>query len=489
MVTVRTRYAGSPTGYLHIGGAWNTFFVWLFARHSRGTMILRMEDTDRTRSTQEYERAILEDLRWLGLDWDEGPDVGGPYGPYRQTERFDLYTQFARELLQRGAAYECFCTPEELEAERRLAKERRAPYRYSGRCRTLSAAERERFLAEGRKAAVRVHIKDFGRSIVVDDLVRGRVEFSPEHLDDYIIVRSDGSPLYNFANVVDDHLMTITHVIRGAEHLSNTPKQLVMYEALGWPPPQFAHLPVILGTDRKKLSKRSGDTAVRDYHRQGYLPAALLNFFALMGWYPEEDREIYSVPELVEKFRIEDLGKASPVFDLTKLEWMNGVYMRRALEQEPERVVDVCLDVLKERGLLTDPVSTGQRAYVAQVVRTLGDRLKVGTDILAYGDFFFTEVSFEPAAEEKYLRQPEIPAILRTLAERLDRDGAWSREVAESAVRGLAEERGVHSREIIHPVRVALTGKTLGPGLFELMEVLGRQRVVDRLRAAAARNT
>lgn len=245
MVTVRTRYAGSPTGYLHIGGAWNTFFVWLFARHNRGTMILRMEDTDRTRSTQEFEQAILEDIRWLGLDWDEGPDVGGPYGPYRQTERFDLYTKFARELLQRGAAYECFCTPEELEAERRRARERRAPYRYSGRCRDLSASERERILAEGRKPAIRVHIKDFGRTIVVDDLVRGRVEFAPEHLDDYIIVRSDGSPLYNFANVVDDHLMTITHVIRGAEHLSNTPKQLVMYEALGWPPPQFAHLPVI----------------------------------------------------------------------------------------------------------------------------------------------------------------------------------------------------------------------------------------------------
>ncbi len=486
-VTVRTRYAGSPTGYLHIGGAWNTFFVWLFARHNRGTMILRMEDTDRTRSTQEYEQAILEDLRWLGLNWDEGPDVGGRYGPYRQTERFELYTQYAHELLQRGAAYECYCTPEELDAERRAAQARHLPYRYSGRCRALPAAGRARFVEEGRRPAVRVRIKDFGRAIVVDDLVRGRVEFSPEHLDDYIIVRSDGSPLYNFANVVDDHSMAITHVIRGAEHLSNTPKQLVIYEALAWAPPQFAHLPVILGTDRKKLSKRLGDTAVRDYRRHGYLPEVMLNFFALMGWYPEEDREVYSVAELVEKFRLEDLRRPSPVFDLAKLNWLNGVYMRRALDTDPEHVVDTCLEVLVEQGVLSRPVSSEQREYVGQVVRVLGDRLKVGEDILTSGDFFFADVSYDPTAEQQYLRQPAVSDLLRALADRLDRNGVLSRESAEVAVRGLAEEKGMHSREIIHPVRVALTGKTAGPGLFELMELLGRQRVVDRLRAAATR--
>lgn len=486
-MSVRTRYAGSPTGSLHIGGAWTAFFNWLFARHHRGTFIIRVEDTDRSRSTGEFERAILEDLRWLGLEWDEGPDVGGPYGPYRQTERFDLYRRYARELLERGAAYECFCTPEELEAERRRAQERRAPYRYSGRCRALSPADRAAFVAEGRHPAIRVRIRDGGRVIVVNDLVRGAVEFSPEALDDYIIVRSDGSPLYNFANVVDDHLMAITHSIRGAEHLSNTPKQLVMYEALGWTPPAFAHLPVILGADRKKLSKRFGDTGVRDYRRQGYLPEALLNFFALMGWYPQEDREIYTVAELVERFRIEELGKASPTFDLAKLTWFNGVYMRQALETGPGRVVDLCLMVLAERGVLSARVSAEQRAYVEQVVRVLGDRLKVGEDILTYGDFFFTEVTYDPAAEEKWLRQPQVSGLLRSLADRLENDGALRREAAEAAVRGLAEEHRIHSREIIHPVRVALTGKTAGPGLFELMELLGRQRVVARLRSAAAR--
>ncbi len=487
MVTVRTRYAGSPTGYQHIGGSWTAFFNWLFARRHDGGFIIRVEDTDRTRSTQEYERAILDDLRWLGLDWDEGPDVGGPFRPYRQTERFDLYAEYARELRQRGAAYECYCTPEELEVERRRARETRAPYRYSGRCRELSAAQRQQFIVEGRRPSIRVRVRDFGRTIVVEDLVRGGVAFAPEHLDDYIIVRSDGSPLYNFANAVDDHLMEITHVIRGAEHLSNTPKQLVMYEALGWSPPRFAHLPVILGTDRKKLSKRSGDTAVRDYRRQGYLPEALLNFFALMGWYPEEDREVYTLQELVAKFRIEDLRKASPIFDLAKLTWLNGVYMRQVLETDPGRVVDICLVVLVEHGLLSAPISTEKRSYVEQVVRVLGDRLKVGEDILASGDFFFRDVTYDPAAVQKYLRQPQVPGLLGTLADRLERDGAWSREAAEGAVRGLAEERGIHSREIIHPVRVALTGRTTGPGLFELMELLGRQRVVDRLRAAATR--
>jgi len=486
-VTVRTRYAGSPTGLLHVGGAWTAFFNWLFARHHGGAFALRVEDTDRSRSTEASERAILEDLRWLGLDWDEGPDMGGPYGPYRQSERFDLYTRYARELLERDAAYNCYCTPAELEAERQAARARHLPYRYSGRCRDLSAAQRAAFVAEGRRPVIRLCVTHFGRTIAVDDLVRGRVEFSPEHLDDYIIVRSDGSPLYNFANVVDDHLMAISHVIRGAEHLSNTPKQLVMYEALGWALPRFAHLPVILGADRKKLSKRLGDTAVSDYRRRGYLPEALLNFFVLMGWYPEENREVYTVAELVEKFRLEDLRGASPIFDLAKLNWLNGLYMRRALEDDPGRVVDIGVRVLAEHGLLGEPVGREQRAYVDQVVRVLGERLKVGEDILTVGDFFFRDVVFDPAAEERYLRQPESAGLLRSLAERLDGDGALSRAAAEAAVRGLAEERGVHSREIIHPVRVALTGKTTGPGLFELMEVLGRERVVARLRSAAAR--
>jgi len=469
-----------------MGGAWNCFFVWLFARHHNGAMVIRIEDTDRARSTQEYEQAILEDLRWLGLDWEEGPDSGGPFGPYRQTERFDLYGRYARELLDRGAAYRCYCTQEELDAERRRTRERRLPYRYSGRCRDLSAEARVAFEAEGRQPVVRVRIRDVGRTIVVLDLIRGSVEFSPEHLDDYIIVRSDGSPLYNFANVVDDHLMEISHSIRGAEHLSNTPKQQVLYEALGWTPPQFAHLPVILGTDRKKLSKRLGDTALRDYRRQGYLPEALRNFFALMGWYPEEDREIYTLEELIRKFRLEEIGRSPAVFDVTKLNWMNGVYMRQMMERDSYRMVDLAVAILQGRGLLPPEATEEQRTYVARVVEALGDRIKVGEDILTYGDFFFRDVTFDPAAVERYLRGPHISTLLTALADRIERGDGWNHQAAEQAVRRLAEERGLHSRELIHPVRVALSGKTAGPGLFELMEVLGRARVVARLRAAAA---
>ncbi len=480
-MTVRTRYAPSPTGYLHVGGAWTAFFNWLFARNQRGAFILRIEDTDRSRSTEEYERTILDDFRWLGLLWDEGPDVGGRAGPYRQTERSHLYQRYAQELLERGAAYHCYCTPAELDAERKAAQAARRPYRYSGRCRALSDAQRAQFISEGRTPTLRLRIHDDGKAIVVHDLVRGDVSFEPEHLDDYIIVRSDGTPLYNFANVVDDHLMEITHIIRGSDHLSNTPKQWLMYRALGWTPPAVAHLPLILGADRKKLSKRFADTAVRDYRREGYLPEALLNFFALMAWHPEAEREVYAVEELIARFRLEDLGQASPTFDLAKLTWLNGLYMHDLLQRDPRRVVDVCVESLKTASLLDGEATPQTRDYIASIIRVLGDRLKVGHDILVYGDFFFTdEVVYDPQAAAQYL-SGAAGAVLEALRERLARVPALDPGTAEEAVRALAAERGIHSREIIHPARVALTGKTVGPGLFELMALLGKDRVVARL--------
>ena len=463
------------------------FFNWMFARSQRGTFILRIEDTDRTRSTEEYERTILEDFRWLGVDWEEGPDVGGPVGPYRQTERSHMYRQYAQELLQRGAAYHCYCTPEELETERKAAQAQHRPYRYSGRCRSLSDEQRDRFLAEGRKPTIRLRIHDYGEKIIVRDLIRGPVEFDPEHLDDYIIVRSDGSPLYNFANVIDDHLMAITHVIRGSEHLSNTPKQWVMYRALEWEPPAFAHLPLILGGDRKKLSKRFADTTVRDYRREGYLPEALRNFFALMVWHPDPEREVYALDELVTRFRLEELGKSSPIFDVAKLTWLNGLYMRELIQRDLQRVVDVCVESLKAASLLDGEVTPATRAYVASVIQVLGDRLKVGRDILAYGTFFFTDdIVYEPEAAAQFLDGPATGSILTALRERVAKVPQLNRETAEEAVRGLSADLGIHSRQIIHPVRVALTGKTVGPGLFELMGLLGKDRVVSRLDRALA---
>lgn len=486
-MAVRTRYAPSPTGYLHVGGAWMAFFNWLFARSTGGTFVLRVEDTDPERSTRAYEQAIFEDFRWLGIDWDEGPDVGGTYGPYRQSERAALYREYARALLDRGAAYHCYCTPQELEAERKRAESERRPYRYSGRCRTLTPEQRAAFVADGRLPTLRLKLTDYGETIVVQDLVRGRVEFEPAHLDDYIIVRSDGSPLYNFANVVDDHTMAITHIIRGIEHLSNTPRQWVMYRALGWTPPQVAHLSNILGIDKKKLSKRTGDTAVRDYRRQGFLPEAMLNFFALMAWYPEEDREVYTVRELVEKFRIADLGKASPIFDLGKLTWLNGVYMRDFLTRDPDRVVEACVEPLRQAGLLDGQRAQAVEAYIRRVVEVLGERIKVGSDVLVYGDFFFADdVTYDPAAAAKYLRGPAVAELLAGLRDRIAGGAALDVPGAEAVIRGYAAERGIPAREIVHPARVALTGKTAGPGLFELMALLGRDRVVRRLTAAVA---
>lgn len=485
MIAARTRFAPSPTGYLHIGGAWTAFFNWLHSRHAGGAFILRIEDTDRSRSTEAYEAAILEDFRWLGITWDEGPDIGGPVGPYRQTERGHLYERYARELLDRGAAYPCYCTPEDLDAERRRAEAEHRPHRYSGRCRNLTAGQRAAFAAAGRRPSLRLRVTNLSESIVVEDLIRGRVVFEPGHLDDYIIVRSDGSPLYNFANVVDDHLMNITLVIRASEHLPNTPKQFVMYRALGWDPPAVAHLPVILGTDRKKLSKRHGDTAVRQYREQGFLPEAIRNFFALMAWHPEAEREVYDLDELIRSFRLEDVGRASPIFDLDKLTWLNGVYMRRLIEQDLDRVVDLCEGILHRAGLLPADPAPIERAYLARVIRVVGDRLKIGRDILTYGDFFFREVEFDAAAVDKHLTPAAAP-LLGAYAEALDTLEPFDAAAVEGVLRRVCAEAGADARALIHPARVALTGRTAGPGLFELTELLGRERAVRRLRAAAA---
>jgi glutamyl-tRNA synthetase len=484
MDVVRTRFAPSPTGYLHIGGAWTAFFNWLHSRNQDGVFILRIEDTDRSRSTEAHEAAIFEDFRWLGITWDEGPDTGGPVGPYRQTERSHLYARYAQELVDRGAAYPCYCTPDELEAERKQAETQHRPYRYSGRCRNLTPEQRAAFEAEGRRPSLRLRVKDLTHPIVVNDVIRGRVVFEPEHLDDYIIVRSDGTPLYNFANVVDDHLMQVTLVIRASEHLSNTPKQWVMYDALGWTPPGAAHLPVILGADRKKLSKRHGDTAVREYRDRGFLPEAILNFFALMAWHPEAEREVYDVDELTRTFRLEEVGRASPIFDLDKLTWLNGVYMRRLIERDLDRVVGLCARILQREGLLPAQLTPEQRAYLARVVQVVGDRLKIGLDILDYADFFFREVVYDTAAVEKYLTVAAAP-LLAGYAEALAPMEPFDRVVIEQALRDVCAKAGVEARALVHPARVALTGKTTGPGLFELTELLGRERAVARLRRAA----
>ena len=483
---VRTRYAPSPTGYLHVGGAWMAFFNWLFARHAGGTFVIRIEDTDRSRSTQAYEESIIEDLRWLGIDWDEGPDVGGPYWPYRQTERTAFYHEGAAALVARGAAYPCYCTREELEADRQRAAAEHRPYRYSGRCRNLTPEERRRREAQGGVPTLRFRVPEGHAPIVVVDMVLGRVEFDAADLDDFIIQRSDGTPLYNFANVVDDHAMRMTDIVRGSEHLSNTPRQFLIYEAFGWEAPRVAHLPVLLGVDRKKLSKRHGDTAVRDYAAQGYLPEALVNFFALMGWYPEDGRELFTVPELIARFRIEEMGKSGAVFDIQKLSWMNGVYMQRAYQQDPNRVVELVIAALRKEGLLNGELSPEQRAYVFRVVAIMGERLRLPQDVVTYGDFFFRDVAGDPQSAPRYQDKPEEVRLLRSVRGALGALATWNVPEIEAAVRGAAARLGVEAKVIIHLLRMALTGKTVGPGLFELIDVLGQPRVLERLERASS---
>ncbi len=507
MGSVRTRIPPSPTGYLHVGNAWAAFFNWLFARRHGGQVVLRIEDTDPTRSSLHYERAIYEDLRWLGIDWDEGPDVGGPYGPYRQSERIELYRAAAEELVRKGFAYPCYCTPEEIEAERARAQAERRPYRYSGRCRQLSLEERKAYETVGRRPAVRLNLSRYRdpswvrscsylelRSqhdaterlyVVVRDLIRGEVAFALDELDDFLLVRSDGMALYNFANVVDDHGMRITHILRAVEHLSNTPRQLLLYLAFGWDAPEFAHLPVLVGPDRRKLSKRHGDAALREYRENLYLPEALRNFFALMAWYPEDGREIFSTEELVARFDLKEVGRASPVFDRQKLLWMNGEYLRRLLREDPDRITDLVVGYLHRHGLLDDPTNAERRAYVRRVVEVLGERIKEGEDVLRYGDFFFLErPNYDPEAVEAHLRSPEAVGVLDLATAALEPVRPFRAQELEAALRAMAQAHGLSLRQVVHPLRVALTGKTVGPGLFELMEVLGPDRVRERLQHA-----
>jgi len=322
--------------------------------------------------------------------------------------------------------------------------------------------------------------------IVVVDMVLGRVEFDAADLDDFIIQRSDGTPLYNFANVVDDHAMRMTDIVRGSEHLSNTPRQFLIYEAFGWEAPRVAHLPVLLGVDRKKLSKRHGDTAVRDYAAQGYLPEALVNFFALMGWYPEDGRELFTVPELIARFRIEEMGKSGAVFDVQKLSWMNGVYMQRAYQQDPNRVVELVIAALRKEGLLNGELSPEQRAYVFRVVAIMGERLRLPQDVVTYGDFFFRDVARDPQSAPRYQDKPEAVRLLRSVRDTLGTVDTWNVPEIEAAVRGAAARLGIEAKVIIHLLRMALTGKTVGPGLFELIDVLGQPRVLERLERASS---
>jgi len=473
-MTVRVRFAPSPTGALHIGGARTALFNWLFARHNKGQFILRIEDTDRERSTLQANHAIFHGLEWLGLDWDEGPNIGGNYGPYYQTERLKIHQDHAEQLLKEGKAYYCFCSPEELDKKRKEAAARKEAPRYDGKCRKLSEDEIKKLMGNGQPRVIRFHLPPVGETIV-EDLIRGKVRFQNELLDDFVILKSDGFPTYNFACVVDDHLMDISHVIRGDDHLSNTPRQILLYQAFGWELPQFAHIPMILGKDKARLSKRHGATSVIKYREIGYLPEAMLNYIARLGW-GHGDEEIFSREKLIEMFTLDGVGKTPAIFDTDKLNWLNGKYIRNIL---PDRLVDLC------EPLLIDAYGNLDLEYIKKVVAALHDRLVLIPDVVPLSNYFFTDdFEYDQKAVEKHFKTDHAKKILESLKERLAKVDPYVKANIEPVFKGLAKEMGVKLGVVIHPCRLSLTGTLQSPPMYDVVEILGKKKVDVRLRKA-----
>jgi glutamyl-tRNA synthetase len=466
---VRVRFAPSPTGALHIGGVRTALFNWLFARHHGGKFILRIEDTDQTRSTDESIQIILDGMKWLGLDWDEGP--------FRQTERMAIYREHVDRLLKQGKAYYCYCTPEELEARRKEALASGRPPKYDRKCRSLKTP------VAGRTPAVRFLSSDEGQTIV-RDLIRGAVIFENQQLDDLIILRSDGFPTYNFAVVVDDVTMNITHVIRGDDHLNNTPRQIQLYQALGYEPPEFAHLPMILGSDKTKLSKRHGATAVTEYIDLGYLPEALVNYLARLGW-SHGDQEIFSHQELIERFSLEYVGKAPSVFNPEKLLWLNHHYIQQA---DTGRLAGLLLELLKKDGV----VSSGKEPdhdWLKKLVRILTERSHTLVEMkTAAIPFIVDEITMDEKARAKHLT-PDVAPILSELAKRLKTVDPFTHTEIEKVFNALVTEKGLKLGKLAQPVRVALTGGTVSPGIFEVIEVMGAEKTLKRIERAIRKIT
>lgn len=470
MSDLRVRFAPSPTGYLHVGGARTALYNWLFARRMNGVLILRIEDTDADRSKPELTTAILESLEWLGLDWDEGP--------FHQSDRLDRYRALASEIQRTGNAYPCFCTPEELQAKRSLAAVGR-PWKYDGTCRKLPEPERQKRLADGVPHVVRFRVPEAGET-GFDDQVFGHVRVENQEIEDFVLLRSDGQPTYHLSVVTDDIDMRITHVVRGADHLSNTPKQILVYRAVGASLPVFAHLPLILGPDRQRLSKRHGATSVGAYRDQGILPEAMVNFLALLGWTPPGGKEILSREAMAQEFDLAAVSRSNAVFDPEKLAWMNSEYLR-ALAMD--RLAPLVNAELQSAGI--DPTIPTSPAEFQQTVALLQPRMRTLKDFSQGGRAFFTEeFDYAPEARKKFWKDPALPALLHALAERLEKLDSFGPEETEEALRGLAEQAGAKAGLLINATRVALTGQAVAPGLFDIMKVLGRARTVERLRRA-----
>jgi len=472
---VRVRFAPSPTGYLHLGNARTALFNYIYAKHTGGKLILRVEDTDKERSKKEYEEMLIDDLKWLGIQWDEGPDVGGEHAPYRQSERDHIYKEYIEKLKQSGHIYKCFCTPEELEEERKKALAEGKPPRYSGKCRNLSEEEIKKLEEEGKPYTWRFRVPD-GEVIVFEDLIKGVVEINVNEFGDFVIVRSDGSPVYNFVVVVDDALMEITHVIRGEDHLSNTPKQILIYRALGFKEPKFAHLPIILGEDKSKLSKRHGSVSVRAFREDGYVSEAMFNGLALLGWHPKKDTEVVSKEEIIEEFDIEDVHNAPAVFDRAKLKWLNGVYIREILDLDD--LTNRAIPFFEKFGYKAD------FEYYKKVLNVIRDSLETLNDIKERAfPFFVDEFEYENDAKE-ILENEESINVIKTFYEKVSNLESISQADFKAITKEIQKELKVKGKALFMPIRVALTGKTSGVDISLLVEVIGKDRVLKRIEKA-----
>ncbi len=481
MATIRVRFAPSPTGHLHVGGARTALFNWLFARQNNGVLVLRIEDTDLARSTKESEEVMLNDLKWLGLHWDEGPDKGGDFGPYRQSERLSIYREYADKLLAEGKAYHCFCTDEELEAHREQRRAEHQTPHYSGKCRQLSDAEKEKLKRAGRTPAIR--FKASAEDINIKDLVRGNVTFPQGMIGDFIIMRSQGYPIYNFCVTIDDALMKISHVIRGEEHLSNTLRQIMLYKALGFPLPTFAHLSLILAGDRSKLSKRHGHSSLGQFEDKGYLPEAMINYLALLGWAPTtlsgDVEEMLSVEEITRQFSLEKVNKSPAVFDLDKLNFLSGHYIRRL---PPEKTLELARPYLEQAGLVDE--NTDQ-AWLTEVVMELRGHLHCFSEITQHTDVFFkNELKPESDAEWEMLKAPGVTDLLSGLKGKLSGLTAISPEEFFALIKELKKEFGVKGKALFMPVRIALSGQQHGPDLGKLVSLVGPANCVKRIESA-----
>ena len=477
---VRVRFAPSPTGYLHVGGARTALFNWLFARRQGGTFVLRIEDTDTERSSWEMVAGIVDGLRWLGLDWDEGPDVGGPRAPYFQSARLEGHRARAERLAGEGRAYYCYCSSEELQAKRAAAEAAGGGWIYDRTCCALSPEEIGQREADGVPRAVRFKVPP-GRTSFVDQ-VHGPIAFDNAHIEDFVIVRSDGQPTYHLSVVCDDIDMAITHVIRGDDHVSNTPKHVLLFEAFGAAMPAFAHVPLILGTDKKRLSKRHGATSVMAYPELGYVPEAMVNFLALLGWSPGSDQELFSRDELVTRFGLDGISGGNAVFNPEKLDWFNQQHIMRLSAGDLATRIE---PLLRAAGLWSDRLAGADRPWLELVIELLKPRARTLGQFVTDGRLFLVEeVDYDPAAVAKYLHAAGSRELLSAVQERLQGLPVFSREAIEAALRGLAAERGLKPALPIHMTRVAVTGRTASPGLFEVLELLGRERTQRRLASA-----